>query len=123
MNGFTTFNKKIFGNNEDITWYGKKGVIKLDDDRRATILLVTNGKRAYYKGYEVAIKNKEDGTVDCHRFYFSDYFTEDDNVSDDDGGYLMISYVSKKNWYGSVPSDEAQDRFAEKILDYIHQWN
>lgn len=122
MNGFTIFNNRLFGNNEDITWYGRKGVMKIDDERRATILLTTNGNRDYYVGYEVAIKNKEDGTVDYHRFYFNDYFTKDDNVSDRDGGYLMISYAAK-DWYKSVPSNEAQDRFTAEILDYIQQWN
>lgn len=125
MNGFTIFNDRLFGNNEDINWFGKKGIVKLDDERRATIRLTTNGTVDEYEGYEVAIKNKEEGTVDLHCFMFDEYFTPNDNVSNRDwdlNGYRVLAYVSK-DWHLNVPSNEVQDRFVEEILDYIHQWN
>ena len=53
------FNVRFFNSNKAITWYNRKGVIKLNDKVNAEITLVTNGHSGTYQGYNVNIINKE----------------------------------------------------------------
>jgi hypothetical protein len=127
---YGTFNANFFQevleNNDEITWFNRKGVKVLDSYRRAEIELVTNGVADTYAGYRVDIIHKERGRITTHTFLFGDYFDDSkriDNYPDKKIPPHISGHCCERdgvaNWYINHPHPDEIKKLAKLILQYI----
>jgi hypothetical protein len=106
---------------EDITWYNRKGVFKLNEE--------TNGVQKTYKGYLVSIIHKANGKIDSEYFDFDAYMSKDNRIddrSDYKGGFSIIEHCCTRegipSWYIAKPHNEDINYMRNMIFHYITRW-
>lgn len=131
---YGTFNEEFFRKAlesfpKDIVWFNRKGVLKMDDFRRAEITLVTNGTYNSYAGYSVDIIHKERGKITTHTFLFGDYFDDSrriDSLTNEkipphiNGSTCNRSGVAE--WYINQPHPDEINKLAKRILQFIEMY-
>ncbi|WP_209124496.1 hypothetical protein [Alkalihalobacillus sp. BA299] len=125
---YCEFNHDFFLN-ENISWYNRKGVYKLDDEINVTIELVTNGVHKTYKGYLVSIIHKTNGKIDSEYFDFDAYMSIENRIddrSDYPGGFSIVQHVCAREgipkWYIAKPHNEDINYMGNMIFHYIERW-
>lgn len=122
MATFEDFNREFFKNTEvasRIKWFGKKGILTIDEKRNAEIELCDYNYGGHYSGYVVKIVHKENGKISSQSFRFNDYLKgREDDRGHEQRGFEIISHCGI-NWYIAIPKNEEVDAMANKILEYV----
>jgi hypothetical protein len=115
------FNENFF-NNKKIQWYDTKGILKINENLKAVIILSTLRISEHYEGYKISIVNKNGGKVDSIFLKFKDNLkTRVDNRPDYIGDFEIIEYC-QCDWYIAQPSRSDIDLMVKKIMKYINSW-
>jgi len=135
MNDFKIFNEKFFNTAKEqkasllsfLTWYDKKGVIQLGNDKVAEIVISTHGVSGEYSCYIVTIINKNSGPITSHTFLFNDYLKTrtDSRISDYSGNFKIVDHCGI-DWYIAIPKDSEVKNMANTIINFIGEykcWN
>ena len=120
---YADFNKSFFKDVEgDISWYDRKGVIRIGDSILAEITLSTGGTHKHYEGYSVRVVNKS-GELTSHFFNFSTYLKNRCDDRDDYDGKFEISETccddGIASWYICLPTEEDTQKMGEEIMKFI----
>ena len=116
------FNEKFFGD-KNITWFIDKGVIQLNANTNATIVMDRNGRAEDYYGYSINIINKEHGVIDSTKFEFNKYFTQENRIDtekDEECGFRI--YDETNDWYIAIPAKKEINAMVNAINQYINLW-
>lgn len=117
---FTEFNKSIFKDN-NIQWFDRTGILKIDENRRAEISLRTNGIADVYNSYFVKIIHKENGQISVKNFLFDDYMdiTASSKRHNLYVGGFSVNIADRVDWYIAVPSERNLQQLTSAVMDYI----
>lgn len=118
---FSEFNKNFF-NNSDITWFDRKGVLKIDENKRAEITLSTNGYSSRYDSYFVKIIHKDNGKIAAKNFLFDEYMDIADSTRKYNlyvGGFSVQADGDGVGWYIATPSQRNIKLLVDAIMQYI----
>jgi hypothetical protein len=116
------FNERFFTKYDNIRWFEKKGILKINDDVNASIELAITNVWGEYPGYLVTIANKKEGKIDSHYFDFNSYLkTRVDDKQDLHSGFSIISHCGW-DWYIAIPEMSEVLEMSACIMDYINLW-
>lgn len=120
---WVTFNNNFF-NNDAISWFDRKGTLKLTNKLIAEITLSTAGTQGTYVGYKVSIINKDTGKLSSHFFKFDDYMEDRADSDIKYNGFKIVAHCckDKADWYIYRPTDLAIKGMVHQIMSYINQW-
>ncbi|WP_121616730.1 hypothetical protein [Virgibacillus halodenitrificans] len=127
---YGTFNEEFFRDaleyfSGSIHCFNRKFVLKMDEYKRAEIVLVTNGVHDSYAGYQVDINHKDKGKITTHTFLFGDYFDNSrridnrlkENITPHIYGNTCRNGVAE--WYINRPHPDEINKLANRILQFI----
>lgn len=127
MDKYSKFNSEFFSENKDIKWFGKKGLLALNQEQNAEIVLSTGNVSGTYDRYKIKIVNKLEGLISDHVFKFDDYFSKRvDSRPDYKNGFAVIDHCfapHEKGWYIAEPSKEETKKLAAMIFEYIEAYS
>ena len=125
---FSDFNKFFFkdvSGNADISWFDKKGVIRIGDSVLAEITLSISGTIDHYVGYSVRIVNKS-GELTKYFFNFNTYLKNRcDDRTDYRNGFEIIATCCDDvaQWYIAIPTEEDTQKMGEEIMKFIGNYS
>lgn len=116
---YQTFNfnffERVLQHEDEITWFNRKGIKLLPNNKVAEVELTTNVVHGNYAGYQVTIIHKENGKITEHSFWFDDYMsTKNPNIDDSSCQQSGVA-----DWYMETPELIEVDNLASQILHFI----
>jgi len=120
---FTKFNQSIFKDN-NIQWFDRTGVLKIDKNRRAEISLRTNGLADVYNSYFVKIIHKENGQISVKNFLFDDYMdiTASSKRHNLYVGGFSVNIADRVDWYIAIPLESEINKLVNSIMSFIEMY-
>lgn len=120
---FTEFNKSIFKDN-NIQWFDRTGILKIDKNRRAEISLRTNGIADVYNSYFVKIIHKENGQISVKNFLFDDYMdiTASSKRHNLYVGGFSVNIADRVDWYIAIPLESEINKLVNSIMSFIEMY-
>lgn len=120
---FTKFNQSIFKDN-NIQWFDRTGVLKIDKNRRAEISLRTNGIADVYNSYFVKIIHKENGQISVKNFLFDDYMdiTASSKRHNLYVGGFSVNIADRVDWYIAIPLESEINKLVNSIMSFIEMY-
>ena len=104
----------------------KTVLVPVDDDRNASIELVTDGTHKKWEGFTVTIIHKMNGRITSQYFPFQDYLIEDKTKPHpcSDARWYVWNQISenKYGFYGKQPTQESLIDMRLAIITYINLW-
>ena len=116
------FHQQFFGKSE-VKWFGTKGILKVNDEVNAEIIVDDLKIHDHFRQYLVRIVHKQSGQLSANGFVFDNYLSVQPGSRDNEF-FEVIGHCSRgdADWYIKQPTEKSMKAMAKTIFEYIEMW-